>query len=64
MESDKLLLVTDGEGKAGAFRDTPEDPITTMVQATLVQMRRHAIGIIGKDVSSKLKYEHNEGIVE
>jgi glucosamine-6-phosphate deaminase len=58
MESQKVLMIATGEGKADAIKATVEGALSASCPASVLQMHEHAIVVIDAAAASKL--EHKE----
>lgn len=64
MESERLLMLASGEGKADAVQAMIEGPITAMLPASILQLHRDATCVIDVAAGSKCEYRHHNGIAE
>jgi glucosamine-6-phosphate deaminase len=58
MDSKEILLVANGDGKAGAIKSAVEGPITAMCPASIVQLHRSVYVVLDKKAASKLKGDY------
>ena len=54
MDAKKIMLVATGEKKAAAIRDAIEGPITSMCQASILQMHKSMTMVLDEEASSLL----------